>query len=246
MIPARISEDGAQLLATLAAPDRALPAAAERGRIAAALLAATLAALLFAAVAAPRTDYDQAANRALDADPKAAELTPHDRELAIEQARRAGAITAVLGAALGTPLLLVGAAAALWVGFRVAGTRPAFRPTLAVVAHGALPAFLAPLLAIPALLARAPVPSEELPRLLPSSLAALLPAGAPPALAAAAGSFDLFALWTLALVTLGMARAAGATRTRAALVVAVLWLARVAFLQMAPAALLAGAGHGGA
>ena len=53
-------------------------------------------------------------------------------------------------------------------------------------------------------------------------------------------SLDLFALWALVLLALGMARVAGSSRLRAGLVVAVLWSAQVAFLKLAPAAMAAG------
>ena len=62
---------------------------------------------------------------------------------------------------------------------------------------------------------------------------------------AAASSVDLFTLWALALLVVGMAQVTGATRLRSATVVGLLFAAQVAFLRLAPAALAAG-GKGGA
>ena len=59
--------------------------------------------------------------------------------------------------------------------------------------------------------------------MLPSSLAALLPGAAPAALLRVAGAIDLFALWSLSLVALGMAHVAGVRRARALAVVLTVW-----------------------
>jgi hypothetical protein len=124
-----------------------------------------------------------------------------------------------------------------------------FGVTFAVAAHGLVPVWLAPLLAIPAALARAPIPTDQVGSLLPSSLAALLPTGAAPALAAALGALDVFALWAVALVATGMARASGASRRRAAVVTIVLYVAWVVVVRIAlpaaAAAASAGPGPGG-
>ncbi len=242
-----ITRDGSVLVEALVAPARGLAAVAERRRSLAAIVAATIAALAFSAAAVPNTDFTRTASAVLDRSPKAAEMTPHDREEAIALAQKLGAIGLWANGAAAAAIAAVAAAAALWAAFRVAGTGPGFRPTLAVAAHGLLPFALAKVLAIPAILARAPVAAEDLARILPSSPAALLPASASPALAAALGGIDLFALWGLALVALGMSRVSGASRARSAVVVAALWIAYVAVLRVAPAAAAAALGvRGGA
>jgi hypothetical protein len=247
MTASDIASDGSVILRTLAAPTLGLAAAVERRRSLTALALSTLAALAFAAAAVPRVDYERAAAAEIARRPKAAEMSPRDLEEALATARKVGQVSGWAGAALSPALAALGAAVALFLAFRVAGTRPPFRETLAVAAHGLLPVALARLLAVPAALARAPIPSEQVGALLPSSAAALLPPGAPPAVAGALGAIDLFALWGVALVATGMARASGASRRRAAVVSAVLYLAWVAVVRVAlPAAASAGPGTGGA
>jgi hypothetical protein len=247
MTASEIATDGRVIARTLAAPALGLASAVERRRSLAALVLATLAALAFAAAAVPRIDYERAAAAELARDPKAAEMTPHAREEALATARKVGEIAGYAGALAGPVLHALGAAVALFLAFRVAGTRPAFRETFAVAAHGLLPIWLARLLAIPAALARAPIPAEQAGSLLPSGPAALLPHGAPPALAGALGALDLFALWAVALIATGMARASGASRRRAAVVTVVLYLAWIAVARIAlPAATAAGPAPGGA
>ena len=245
MTRTQLTEDGAAVVATLARPAQGLTLVAERRRLLVALLAATLASLAVAAVAVPRLDFERAAAARLDHGPEGADMTPHQREEALVQARKVGTLSSYAGAVGGPALMVAGAALFLWAGFKVAGTRPDLRGSAAVAAHGMLPIFLGQLLVIPALVARAPVAVEELPRLLPSSAAAFLPAGASPVLAAALGSLDVFGLWAAVLVAAGMARVAGATRLRAAAVTGVLWLAQVAMLKVVPAALAAQGRHGG-
>jgi hypothetical protein len=102
-----------------------------------------------------------------------------------------------------------------------------------------MPVFLAQLLAVPAILSRGTIAPRDAASLVPSSLAALAPQ-APPALAGLLSSLDLFALWAVALVALGMARASGASRLRAFTVTLVLFASYVALVKVAGPALLAG------
>ena len=238
-------EDGAVLVSALTAPERALPAAADRRRTLSAILVATVLSLVFAAVALPRYDFAAAA-AAMPRPPDAEEQTPFQQEEAAAQARKVGTIAGWGSAAASPALLALGLALTFFLAFRLAGTSPAFKPTLAVSAHAMLPLFLAQLLALPAIVMKAPVNPLHVHDLLPTSLAALLPAGGSPILAAAASSLDLFTAWAVVLMVLGMARAAGSTHRRAAVVVGLLWLAHVALFKIAPAAAMAARASGGA
>jgi hypothetical protein len=238
-----LREDGATAAAVLTAPRRGLELVLTRRRSLVAILLATAASLLVAMVAVPRLDFARAAEHKLDMAPAAdqAERTPFQREEAIEQARKVGSIAVYAGSAFGPAFSVLAAAFFLWLAFKVAGTSPPLKGTVAVTAHALLPVLLAPLLMLPALVLRAPVDAEALGRLLPSNLAAFLPDQASPVLQAALSSIDLFSFWSLALVTLGMARLTGASLRRAATVVGILWLAQVAFLRIAPAAAMVAA-----
>ncbi len=246
MTASDIVSDGRVIARTLTAPALGLASAVERRRSLGAVLLGTLAALALASVAVSRVDYETAAAAELARSPKAAELTPHDREEALATARKVGEVAGWAEALTGPALRTLGLALALFLAFRVAGTRPAFRETFAVAAHGLLPVWLERLLSVPAALARAPIPADQASSLLPASPAALLPPGAPPAIAGALSALDLFSLWAVVLVATGMARASGASRRRAAIVTVVLYAAWVAVARMAiPAALAAGPGAGG-
>jgi Yip1-like protein len=243
MNTSEITTDGSVLVHALAAPDHGFGRVTERRRAGLALALATAASLLTAAVVLPRTDFGAAA-LAQGGKPGGEVKTEGELAEAAVTARKLGQIAGWAGAALLPSALAVAAAGALFAGFRLAATRPDFKPTLAVTAHAMLPVWLGKLLAIPPAVAHAPVAPEDVPRLVPSSLAALLPAGAPPPLAAALSALDLFTLWAVALVVVGMARASGASRARALGVTLILFGAYVALLKVVPAALAGGAGSG--
>jgi len=235
--------DGSIVLRTLIHPSTGLASLPARPRLAMALMVSTAAALLAAALVIPCTDYGRggAAPPAADASEQPPpEPTEYELEQSATTARKLGELGDWAGAALLPSLFALGAAGALVLGFRVAGARAAFRPALSVTAHAMVPLWLARLLAIPAAFVRAPVPHADVPALFPSSPAALLRPGAPPALAGALGGLDLFALWAAWLVALGMARATGASRARAVATTAVLYLAWVAVFRVALPSLAAG------
>jgi hypothetical protein len=239
--------DAAMAASALTAPGRGLSAVAERPRLALALTVATAASLAAAAVIVPRVDYGwgQLPSEAQQGQAWR-EPTEHEREEAASAARKLGQAAAWASAALAPSVLPVMAAGVLFLAFRVAGALPAFRPALAVAAHGMLPIWLGDLLRIPAAIAHAPVPSGEVQDLLPSSLAALLAPDAAPPWRALLSGLDLFALWAMALIALGMARASGASRARSAITTAVVFLACLALLRVVPAAgLPVGAGPSG-
>lgn len=225
------------LYAAVFHPARAMPQVAESGRFLPALVAATAAAIVFSTLAVPRLDFARAALDAIDRKPDAAQMTPYQREEAVVTARKIGTVAGYSAALLGPAAMALGAAVALWLGFKLAGGRPAFRPTFAVAAFAQLPGAVRELLSLPAVLRSESIDPAILPRLLPSSAGALLPAGAAGPGASLLYSIDLFSLWAAALAALGMAAVARVSARRAAVTTALLWLAWVAVFKVSLPAL---------
>jgi len=215
-------------LDAFASPGRALAAAVERRSFLPPLLAATIASLVLAMALLPRLDFDRAALETLDRSPDAADVTPHQREEAVASARKLGAVLTVAGSATGPALSAVGLALFLWAGFRVAGTRPGFRDTLAVACWSLLPRALESLLSLPAALSTASVAPEAVSGLGPWSAGWFVGPAARPPLLALASSANLFGLWSAVLLVIGMAPVAGASRARSGAVVAMVCAALVA------------------
>ena len=230
----------ARLLAdAFAAPARALPVAAARGRALPPIAVATAAALALAAVVAARGDWEGPAAARVDAAAIEKAPSPAEREEKIAQAVKLARTAGWAGALFLPGLSAVAAGLALAGAFRLAGARPSVRGSLSAAAFGLLPLAARDLATVPAVLRHAPVRPADVPGLLPSSLAALFPPGAEGPLVRAASAADLFSLWSVALVELGMAAAAEVPRRRALAVTALLFVAAAAVLRVALPALLA-------
>jgi hypothetical protein len=214
-------------------PTTQLPRAAEQRHYWVPLLLATAAALLFSIVAVPRIDFEKAAADALDRSEGAAQMTPHDREVKLEQGRKVGALAAYTGAAFGTGLSAVLAALGIWLAFRVVGNKPGFAQTFTVACWGLVPGAIEAVLSVPALLMRGTIPVEQLASILPGNLGVLLPAGLTGPLASFLGAMNLFSIWSVWIVAAGMAGVAHVSIRRALVTMVVLWLSYVAVFQVA-------------
>lgn len=230
-----LAQDGSVIWTTLAEPGRGLAQAVSRRRALTAVLLYTLAAAIATAVILPHLDAEAIAAPKLQQ-----EMTPHERTGAIETAVKLHHVTAWAGALVGPVASAFLLACFLWLAFWTAGARAGFKDTFTVSAHALLPNAVKALLVAPAAVLHAPVAPQQLDQLLPSNLAALLPGSLPPPVLAAAASLDLFTLWALFLTGAGMAKASGASRVRAFVVVSVLFVAYVALFKIAPSASPAG------
>ena len=238
------NEEPVLLLDTFTAPRRALGQVGAGVSVMPALVAATLAALVHAAVLVPRLDVEAVVEQrhsmsAQEGKEAPAAMTPHEREEAVVSQRKLTAAGVYAWGLLGSTLQAFGVALALWLAFKVAGVGPAFRSTFAVASYGLLPLGLAKLLSLPALLGRGTIAPTALAQLLPSHLGVLLPPGSSGPLAGLLGSINLFSLWSLVLVIMGMAAAARTSTWRASVVTVVMWLSYVAVFGVALAAVAA-------
>ena len=214
-------------------PTTQLPRAAEQRLYWVPLLLAPAAALLFSIVAVPRIDFERAAADAIDRSEGAAQMTPHDRETKLEQARKVAALAAYTGAAFGTGLSALLAALGVWLAFHVVGQKPGFAQTFTVMCWALLPGAIESVLSIPALIVRGTIPVEQLATIFPANLGSLLPAGVQGPLASFLGAVDLFSIWSVWLVAVGMAGVARVSGRRALVTMIVLWLAYVAVFRVA-------------
>jgi hypothetical protein len=232
-VASELTQDGMVITSALAQPSRGLARALARRRTLSVVALSTFLALLATGLTLPTIDAEAVASETLRPD-----MTPHEREQAIATATRLHEVASWASAALGPAATAVLLALALWLGFLVAGARAGFKSTFTVAAHALVPQALKALLTVPAALAHAPVLPEQVSRLLPSNLGAVLPAASAwpgPALAAAS-AVDLFSLWTVLLISAGMRQASGASTVRTWAVVLTLFFAYVALFKVVPSA----------
>jgi len=226
------------VLGTFLSPIAALTRAAEARYFALPLLIWTLASVGYTVVIAPRLDIDSATNAALD---KATEpMSPHQREEAVAQGHKTALVGMYASAVLAPSGIALLIAFAFWLALKVAGGKPAFGATMGVVSHAELPLALKRLLSIPAILSRSRIAVAD--QLLPSNVAALASSHLHGTAASVASAIDLFTVWVLVLLVIGLATVAGVSRRRAALTTAVLWASYVAVFHVALKALIPGGG----
>jgi hypothetical protein len=233
MASSELAQDGSVIWSTLARPAFGLASAVHRRRVLSALVFSTLLSLLAAALILPVLDAEAVAGHALQGD-----LTPHERELAIENAIKLHHVV-TWAKALFTPVasaLLI--TIALYFAFWVAGARTSFKATLTVTAHALIPQGVKALLLVAPARAHAPVAPDALATLLPTTLAAWLPktVSLPGPAMVVAGALDLFTLWSLFLLGSGMAEASRASKLRTSIVLFVLFASYLALFKVVPAA----------
>ncbi|MFT3712707.1 MAG: YIP1 family protein [Archangium sp.] len=233
MATSELAQDGSVIWSTLAQPAHGLASAVARRRVLSALVFSTLLSLLAAALILPVLDAEAVAGNALQGD-----LTPHERELAIENAIKLHHVATWAKAAFLPVVSALLITIAVFFAFWIAGARTTFKATFTVTAHALIPQALRALLLVAPARAHAPIDPDALATLLPSTLAAWLPKtlSLPGPAMAVASALDLFTLWSLFLLGSGMAKASKASTLRTSLVMFVLFASYLALFKVVPAA----------
>ncbi len=144
--------------------------------------------------------------------------------------QRFGPVLVVGGVVAGALAYLL-IALVLWLALRLAGGEMTFRQGFSATLHGMIPAAgIKSLVLIPVLLIVGPVDPQALQSglVLQSNLAFLAPEGASRALIALLSSFDVFTLWTVALLVLGASLVGRVSKGTSTLVVVGGWVLLVA------------------
>jgi Yip1 domain len=168
------------------------------------------------------------------------QMTAEQVEQAAERAKNAAPLLGLFEAVV-SPVIYLLVALAFWTAFRLLGSDITYKASFATALHALLPSAIALLLSIPVILRHGTYTQQEVKggSFLASSLAALAPADASPAIRALLGSFDLFSLWALSLLVIGYRETARVSRQAAIATVIALWLVYVVG-KVALAALLPG------
>jgi Yip1 domain len=119
---------------------------------------------------------------------------------------------------------LLGTAALFFAALQAFGREVRFAQSLAVTSHAFMPHLIGYLVFIPVVLTTDKIRKESAGDLVRSNLGFLADAKTSPALHSLLQSVDVFSLWTIALLTIGLASAARLPRGRSAALVVTLWL----------------------
>lgn len=213
-----------RVLAVLVSPAATFRSIASRPTWLAPALVVFALGLVSTVLSVPKVDWRAVAEEQM-ASGFAGQMSEAQLDQQIELTARVSSTVAYVLAVVGVWVVLLLLALLFWIAFRFVGGELRFGASLAVTAHSFMPHAVAALLAIPLLLGRTEVTSEELQRggILTSSLAFLAPEGSR-VMAAFLGSFDLFSLWALALFVIGYRAVAKVSTAAAVGTVGGLWL----------------------
>ena len=143
-------------------------------------------------------------------------------DMAVEQMRRLSWVWDIV-AVLAPAAVTLAVAGVLWAACQAFGWEVRFRQSLGVTSHAFLPSTLGSLALLGALWNRDTIDPRSVGDVLHTNLGFLVDARADPVLHGLLSSFDLFSFWAMALLVLGLAAAAKASRARMAVLVGSLW-----------------------
>jgi hypothetical protein len=149
-------------------------------------------------------------------------VTEQQLEAAVEQLRRFGWLGDVV-ALVGVAVLVFAIAAVLWGACQAFGWEVRFRQSLGITSHAFFPSVVGTVALLVALWNRPTIDPEAVGDVLHTNLGFLVDPKSDKVLHSLLGSLDLFVLWGLVLLVLGLAAAAKAPRRRVAALVLTLW-----------------------
>jgi hypothetical protein len=220
----------ARLVAVFFDPKRAFADIAARPRWWPPLLLAILVAVLFVSLFSSRIGWDRYLERALESNPRTESLSLEERQRIIEQQSGLVRVMGYAGAVAGTAITtLIVAGALLFACNLLLTAELAFRQVFAVTCYAFLPNALASLLGILMMFLKHP---EDFDLENPTAFnvgAYLDPSATPRWLYGIATSLDLFSIWVILLLALGISSSARKVSYGKALAVVIgLWVIWVA------------------
>jgi hypothetical protein len=220
--------EGGRLVGVFFEPTKTFEDVAARPRFWVPLILAILIGLVLITLFTQHIGWDRMIRQQMEMNPQTQQLPPDQREKAIEFWTRFGPVLGYGGVVLGTPLTFV-ILAAIYLGI-VKGMMSApvtFKQAFAVVAYGWMPHVVAGLLAIVVLFLKSPDDFRLDNPLVFNPGAFMDPVTSNKLLLSLATSFDLFTLWSLFLMGLGLKAAGGRKLSTGSAMVAVFlpWVA---------------------
>jgi hypothetical protein len=198
------------------------------------LLVLCVISLVSAWLISTRVDFGDLARQAMEMNPRFNEI-PADRQASImkftEGTMKVTTYTSPILSIIG--LLII--AGALLLGVRMMGGEGNFAQAFSVAIYGWYPRLLKGVISVIVLLNRKAITIWDLQNPVRSNLGFLFDPKTKPVAFAFAASFDIFALWSLALYVIGYAAISRLSRGKTAAVVIILWLLIVLLTLIGPA-----------
>ena len=181
----------------------------------------TACSLLITALILPRLDVEKMIRQTLE---KRGQTVPEDRiQSIVSTQRKVIQITTVVFGALTPTLISLLVALVYWASFKAFGWDFTYRQGLGATTHSFLPGVLGALLLVPVILQRQTLDPRGMGELLQSNLGFLVDKSSSAMLHSLLQSIDVFSLWSLVLLTIGLSAAARVSRKAAGGVVFAIW-----------------------
>ncbi|HYM09985.1 MAG TPA: YIP1 family protein [Bryobacterales bacterium] len=214
-------------------PAAAMDTLARRPRFLVALLVITVVSIGVMGIAFERGVTEHGIRQKFESSPRFERIPAEQREAVIDRAVHIGSYTAVVGAAVGPALgLLLTSGVLLLFLMPLGGLRVTLRQVMAVVTHAWLPLSLSGLVGIPILLAKDP-DQVDFQNIVPmANLSFLFSPTDQHKLYMAAASIDLFSLWTIALLAIGLSRLTGKSKGAVLPVILAPWILYIVIFKV--------------
>ena len=216
-----------RLIGVLVSPGKTFEAIAARPTWLIAMVALVIVGVLVGTMISGKIDFEEAIIQSLEEQDR--QLSEDQTQQAIDIGEKIARVMTVAGPLVFQPIVYLLVALVFMVLLNVLGGELTFVRSLAVTVHGMMPRLVLALLSIPVILGRDEFSAKELESggVMASNPGAFLGEDAGPGLVALLSSFDIFSLWTIALLVIGFAIAARVSKGTAAAGVIGLWIVYV-------------------
>lgn len=219
-------EDSAltRVVSVLFNPTKTFEAIRERPTLLIPLVLLIVVSLTATFLVTQKVDWVEVAEETLAAQNRP--MSDDDRERAIDTMEKVMPISTLVGPLMAWPVFTLLTALICLVGINALGGQLSYKQSFSTVVHSTMPQLLAGLLTIPVVLGRESFTFFELQggSFLKSNLGAFATEETPGALRALMGSIDLFTLWGVVLLSLGLAIVGRLSKGAAAAVSIGVWV----------------------
>jgi hypothetical protein len=185
-------------------PKKAFTDIAARPRWFVPMLLVVIASLIFVYVGSQRIGWERIVRQGMESSPRTQQLSPEQREQAVQTGARFAPVFGYVVALIGTPVGIALIAAVLMLTARMFGARLTYQQMFAITTYSSLTGIVFVALGIVVMYLKNP-DDFNMQNPLAFNLGAFFdPQTSPKALVSLAGSLDLFSFWRMALIAVGI------------------------------------------
>lgn len=209
-----------RIVGALFSPDETFRDIARKPDIVVPLVLILVITAISGVVLAPRLEYDSLRTQMAARNPN---LGPDDLDRAVKMAGAVGKVSAYASPLL-TVCLFAIVAAVLLLAFRMFGGEGNFKQAFSVVLYAWIPRVIQGIILTAIIAVKGSADVNDIPTLVRSNLGFLVDITDHPVLFSFLTTFDVFALWTLALLIVGFAWVSRFSKVKSAITILSLWL----------------------